>query len=527
MTEPLYDRLERLEKNDTHRLLGGALHGIEKEGLRVDQAGAISRTPHPGGLGSSLTNRYITTDFSESLLELITPVVTDPAAALHFLQAIHQYTYAVLDEELIWVSSMPCRIDDPSVIPIARFGTSNIGRMKHIYRIGLQHRYGKMMQSIAGIHYNFSLPDEFWESYRALLNNHESLQSFKSSGYFTMIRNFRRHSWLLLYLFGASPALSRSFLGEDTKYLEPLHDDSLFLPWATSLRMSNLGYSNSAQSSINICFNQINTYIKTLTEAINTVHPEFEKIGVVVDGEYRQLSATVLQIENEFYSDIRPKRVPARGESALQALKRGGVEYVEVRNIDVNPLLPLGIDLEQAVFLDMFLIASLLMGDTEVSPAECLIIADNLNTVTTRGRQPELRLSAMTGDVSLRDAGIQLIGQFSPLADLLDRLHSSDIYSRSLQVQLEKLEDPSLTPSARILHALQWSGLEYSEWVLEISRERRRSIEKAPQDPAVLDRLSIEAKNSLTRQAELESSDTMDFDTFLRTYRTQDADSDS
>lgn len=526
MNSVLNDRLEQLRNSDAHLLLSGALHGIEKEGLRVDSSGSLSFTPHPRQLGSSLTNAYITTDFSESLLELITPVLTNPADAIHFLTTVHQYTYAQLDKELIWAASMPCRIDDVSEIPIAQFGSSNIGRMKHIYRVGLENRYGKMMQSIAGIHYNFSLPGEFWKSYQALLSNHDSLENFMSSSYFTMIRNFRRHSWLLLFLFGASPALSRSFLREDTRNLESLHDDTLFLPFATSLRMSDLGYSNTAQSSISVCFNHLKTYIKTLIEAMYTSDPNYEKIGTVVDGEYRQLSTTVLQIENEYYSDIRPKRVPRTEESALQALRRRGVEYVEVRNTDVNPLLPVGIDLEQAVFLDTFLITCLLMGDELITPTECKIIADNQTKVTTRGREPLLRLSRLSGEISLKKAGMQLIDQLEPVAELLDHVHHTDVYSQSVQAQHQKLEDPSRTPSAQILQLLKASGLNYNEWVLKISEHHKETIENYAEDEMILGQLSKESTESIIRQTKIEENDTVDFNTFLRKYRTRDVNND-
>ena len=236
------ENIDRLVSSGADRLLGGAGHGIEKEGLRVDGTGALALTPHPENLGSALTNSYITTDFSESQLELITPVYRDPQAALEFLQYLHSFTSDQIGDELIWAGSMPCDIPDSSQIPIARFGSSHIGRMKYVYRVGLKHRYGKMMQSIAGIHYNFSLPEDFWLAYQQSMGNRGSLQTFRSAYYFQMIRNFRRYSWLLVYLFGASPALSESFLENTPHRLQKLHDRTLYLPWATSLRMSDLGY---------------------------------------------------------------------------------------------------------------------------------------------------------------------------------------------------------------------------------------------------------------------------------------------
>ncbi|MGB3212426.1 MAG: glutamate--cysteine ligase [Desulforhopalus sp.] len=520
MDSILEHQLKLLQNHGTHLLLRGVLHGIEKEGLRVDASGTLSLSPHPKQLGAPLTNSSITTDFSESLLELITPVFTNPAAALNFLKTVHQFTYSSMGEEFIWAASMPCRIPDPSLIPIAQYGESNMGQMKHVYRVGLAHRYGKMMQSIAGIHYNFSIPDEFWRAYQELEKNQETFESFRSSSYFRMIRNFRRHSWLLLYLFGASPAVSRSFLQEKRHNLQTLYTDTLYLPYATSLRMSGLGYSTTAQASLNICFNHLKTYIQSLTKAIHTPYPLYEEIGVKVDGRYRQLSTTILQIENEYYSDVRPKRVPRGEETPLQALKKRGVEYIEVRNTDINPLLPVGIDLHQAIFLDTFLISCLLMGDAFMTSGECKRINENLRNVTTRGREPGLDLLCLNGTIKLKEAGSQLIRQFELTAELLDQLHNTSMYSQAVKIQSEKLHTSSLTPSAQVFDALRTSGLEYTQWTLNMSKEHKETLQTSAQDDEVLKSLALQSKASVAELQEIEASDNMDFDEFLHLYRT-------
>jgi len=167
--------------------------GIEKESLRARPDGTLALTPHPPGLGSPLTHGYITTDFSESQLELITGAHETAERCLAELTDIHQFVYRVLDDggragrdaETLWCSSMPCALPSDEEIPVGRYGASNVGRMKTVYRIGLSHRYGRRMQTISGIHYNFSFPGA------------------TSEQYFALIRNFRRHSWLPLYLFGA------------------------------------------------------------------------------------------------------------------------------------------------------------------------------------------------------------------------------------------------------------------------------------------------------------------------------------
>ncbi|NNK56191.1 MAG: glutamate--cysteine ligase [Desulfofustis sp.] len=518
MESILNRQLKLLAAGGAHLFLKETLHGVEKEGLRVDSTGTLSQKPHPQGLGSALTNSNITTDFSESQLELITPVYKDPETALQFLRDLHCFVYSHLDDELIWAGSMPCHIPDPARIPIARYGSSNVGRMKSVYRIGLKHRYGKLMQSIAGIHYNFSLSDQFWKAFQAILVNTDDLQLFRSASYFKMIRNFRRHSWLLLYLFGASPVLCESFLKDREHQLQRLHGQTLYLPHATSLRMSDLGYSTRAQSSLDICFNHLSTYVDSLRKAIQTTYPSYEKIGIKVNGRYRQLNDTILQIENEHYSDVRPKRVTGAGERPLHALRNRGVEYIEIRNTDVNPLLPLGIDLQQALFLDTFLISCLLMDEQVIGDAECRMVSDNTQKVITRGRKPGLMLSTPVGEHLLTDLGTSLLDQMLATGQLLDEVHATKAYSSAVEAQIEKLRDQALTPSAQVISALQESGADYTEWVLLKSQEHRETF--GPMDPKtqVYDILTRHALDSIKTQRRLEESDTQDFDAFLKDF---------
>ena len=186
--------------------------------------------------------------------------------------------------------------------------------MKHVYRQGLAVRYGRMMQSIAGTHYNVSFPEGFWLQWQQAVGGSElSLQDFKSEQYFWLIRNFRRRSWLLMLLFGTSPALDQSFLANVRHNLSSFNANTFYGEQASSLRMGDLGYHNNAQASLNICFNEVKTYTRTLERAIHTPWPPYEKLGINRDGEYIQLNTNVLQIENEYYSDLRPKRTAASG----------------------------------------------------------------------------------------------------------------------------------------------------------------------------------------------------------------------
>ncbi|MGH1462325.1 MAG: glutamate--cysteine ligase [Neptuniibacter sp.] len=518
MSSALEQKLNWLEQEGHAGLLTQIQHGIEKEGLRVDGHRRLSTNPHPDALGSALTHDYITTDYSEALLEFITPVFDSSNEALDFLSDLHRYTYKHLDGEQIWPASMPCELPEEKDIPIARYGSSNIGKMKYVYRVGLEHRYGKIMQTIAGIHYNFSMPEAFWPIYQEYNPGSKSLKDFRSAAYFSLIRNFRRYSWLLMYLFGASPALCRSFFKGEAPNLDTLSEGTLYLPYATSLRMSDLGYSNKAQASLNICFNHLHTYANSLNRAIQTPYPPYEEIGVRVDGEYRQLSSNILQIENEYYSDIRPKRVTQSGEKPVQALISRGVEYIEVRNTDINPFLLLGIDQEQADFMDLFLISCLLMEEREISTEECDHIGENHQRIVTRGREPGLTLICNEQEKPLTDWGHELLDQVQITARLLDRISKTERYSNTVTVQRDKLNDSSLTPSARVLQQMTEQKLGYGEFVMQQAEQHKKILMDEPLSGLVESKLNAIRDNSLEKQRTIEASDTLDFDTFLSDY---------
>ena len=294
------NRIDQLLHTLPPQVLTGIRRGIEKESLRVKPDGMLADTPHPAGLGSALTHPHITTDFSESQLELITSVHTDVDACLAELTEIHQIVYQQLDEELLWCPSMPCGLPADDDIPIGRYGNSNLGRAKTVYRQGLAHRYGKRMQTISGVHYNFSLPESVWPILQEADAASGPVIGYKVSAYFHLIRNFRRHSWLLLYLFGASPTVCRSFVAGRTHELQELKSGTLYLPGATSLRMGPLGYQSDAQASLAVSFNSLRSYAESLNAALTRPYPPYEAIGLRKGEDYLQLGTTLLQIENEF-----------------------------------------------------------------------------------------------------------------------------------------------------------------------------------------------------------------------------------
>lgn len=505
-------------------LLKGIRRGIEKESLRVTPEGQLADTPHPSALGSTLTNPLITTDYSEALLEFITPPMDSASAVLETLDNIHRFTYRHIGDELLWVNSMPCVLGRDENIPLARYGTSNIGKMKTLYRQGLGHRYGRLMQTIAGIHYNWSLPDECWVLLQQHAGDKQALKDFKTERYFSLIRNFKRHFWLLLYVFGAAPAVCRSFVAGRTHNLIPFgkDDHSLHMPYSTSLRMGDLGYQSDAQASLIVCYNDLRTYIDNLRNALTTPYPAYEKIGLRDRaGNYLQLSTNLLQIENEFYSTIRPKRTAHGSETPLKALWDRGVEYVEVRCIDLNPLLPVGIDEAQMHFLDSFLLHCLLSDSPRADAREYRNILENQRRVVYRGRDPELTLINGSGDIPLRAWASQLLREISPVAALLDQAHGGSAFSAACASADERVTDPGQIPAARILAEMTASGSTYFQTALRHAEQHREYFLDSPLDPAIAEEYAAMAAQSLEKQRAMEAADTVSFDEFLTKYYAQ------
>jgi glutamate--cysteine ligase len=496
----------------THRLqqlgperLRGMRRGIEKESLRAQPSGMLALTPHPAALGAPLTHPHITTDYSESQLELITGVHADAEACLAELTQIHQFVYrtlASLGDERLWVGSMPCGLPTDETIPLGRYGSSNVGRAKSVYRMGLGHRYGRRMQTISGIHYNWSLPG---------LGNDE---------YFALIRNFRRHSFLLLTLFGASPAVCSSFVAGRQHGLVPTTEGTLHLPHATSLRMGRLGYQSEAQATLAVSYNCLDSYAASLQGALTQPYAAYESIGVRnLGGEYNQLGTTLLQIENEFYGTIRPKRVIRTGERPLHALRERGVEYVEVRCMDLDPFVPVGIEAATTRFIDIFLLHCLLTESPDDSPEEIAALAQNQQLTAARGREPGLKLMRHDGEVALMQWGSELLHECRPIALALDEAHGGHLYREALDAAETSLANPDSLPSARVLATMRqdFAG-SYTRFVGAHSEQTRAHLMALPWSEAQQAAAEAEARRSIAERQAIEAADTVDFETWRQAY---------
>ena len=485
--------------------LRGMGRGIEKESLRALPSSALALTPHPAALGSALTHAKITTDFSESQVELITGVHPDAESCLAELTEIHQFTYrslAAAGNELLWVSSMPCGLPTDETIPLARFGSSNVGRAKSVYRMGLGHRYGRRMQTISGIHYNWSLPGT------------------TSEEYFSLIRNFRRHAFLLLTLFGASPAVCSSFVEGRQHELQPLGDGAKYLPNATSLRMGRLGYQSDAQSSLAVSYNSLEGYSASLQDALTRSYPAYAKVGIQnPGGEYNQLNDTLLQIENEFYGTIRPKRVIHPGERPLHALRERGVEYVEVRLMDLDPFVPVGITAATTRFIDVFLLHCLISDSPPDTPQEIAALARNQHKTAARGREPGLQLERDGVDINLIDWGLELIDACAPIAVAMDAALGGSLYANAVSDARQSLQHPDTLPSARVLSTMA-SDFNHSfvGFVRAQSTKTQAHLLALPftaEQQASFDAMSRE---SVAKQKRIEAADSVDFEAYRQNY---------
>ncbi len=496
--------------------------GIERECLRLNPDGSLSTHDHYEGLGSALTNPYITTDYAENLLELITAPRGSITDLLNELKAIHSYTALNIGNEFLWAGSMPSHIPNDDAITIAKYGSSNTGKLKSLYRMGLKKRYSSTMQVIAGIHFNFSVGDKLLAVLKDIKGIEDQFSHFKSETYLGLARNIQRYGWLTTYLYGASPFIDKSFIdarGLKTN-LVPFDDKgTLHYPGACSLRMSNLGYQNSTQGEIALLYNTIESYTESLLQAVKTPHKEWEDLGLYdSNGERQQLNTNLIQIENEFYNQIRPKRSILPGERPTDALKDRGVEYIEYRAVDINPFEPMGLSREQIEFFTMFLLYGLIKKSPISTEEEFKLSRDNISTVATGGRNPETRVHHNGELLSIKEAGTLILEEMRPVAEILNQAAGNTNFTNTLNRELERLKHPELTLSGVLEQTLRDRNISYLEYMTELSMAHTAELKSGPIDERLFCKLSFEAKNSLCKQKDIESKDTLNFEQYLNQY---------
>ena len=511
MSNEFLNSLEDLDSLNMSDFIKISQRGIEKENLRSNDC-SISLEPHPKIYGSSLTNSRITTDFSEALIELVTNPNRDLKTCLEELEDIVYFCLKNTEEDF-WPASIPMSIEDESSIPIADYGHSNSGKLKKLYRVGLSHRYGSMMQTVSGIHYNFSFDDQLFEDWAH--REGEILRDFKDKKYLSLVRNFRRNAWLITYLFGCSPIVPKAFARGREHNLKELNSKDLYLENATCLRMGELGYISKSQDNLNIAYNNLEEYLADLKKALTTDHPRYKTLGTKVNDEHIQLNTAIIQIENEYYSSIRPKRLVGSGERPINALRDKGIEYVEIRALDNNIYDPFGISDETAIFLESFLFYCLLSEDQPCEQDEIKKIQKNWGNVVLSGRDKDLKLDFKDGSFFLRDKAAGIIDEMANLEARIGDLKYKTIFKKSLETQQNKVNDSGKTPSGRLLKEIISSEATWDKYTDDIAKSHKKEILKLNKEVHYLEK---QARESLNEFAQKEAEEEKDFDSFLAEY---------
>ena len=485
------------------------LRGIERESLRVTQEGKISQSNHPKSLGSPLTSEDITTDFAEALVELVTPAFESAEELFEHLSLLHKFLYSEMEEEILWNFSMPCAFQNEKEIKIAEYGDTNSGMLKHIYRKGLRLRYGSIMQCVSGIHFNFSLSVDSWDTLTNVAD-----QSFVNQKYLGAIRNIKRNFWFLLERLGASPIAHESYLLNREHSLKKHGSNDLFLPCATSLRMSDVGYQSSMQNALKINYNNLDEFIDAIIKGINTPVKNFEEIGLLDElGVPQQISTGILQIENELYDTVRPKRSGPSGSRPATLLKNEGIEYLELRGIDINPFIPEGIDENKIKLLDIFIMHSLISESPQVSDKEIEEIRANQKTMVENGRSENVNLEQNGVFTPLKELKKIFYDQLEQVATAMDEYCPG--YSNALSAEMSE----NLLPSEKIMNEMNAQNLSFQEYGLAQSKK----IAAKQQSHACDDfsKFTLNAKKSLKDFKNLKKNAGMDINKYVELYNSK------
>ncbi|MCK5663997.1 MAG: glutamate--cysteine ligase, partial [Thiotrichaceae bacterium] len=447
---------------------------------------------------------------------------------LSFLQNTQKFVYKNLENEILWATSMPCVVAGESSIPLAKYGDSNAGIMKTAYRRGLGHRYGRVMQVISGVHFNLSIAESFWPVLQNLeahesVNKEVNLADFINRRYFDLIRNSQRMGWLVPYLFGASPAVCKSFVQGGSTTLDEFDKSTYYEPYATSLRMGDIGYQNNKENETGVkaCYKSVDSYIESLSGAISTPYAGYEKFGFFKDGKYQQLNNHILQIENEYYSTIRPKQILLGNEKPTIALQKRGVKYVELRSLDVNAYDPLGVNESQLHFLEAFLFFCLLQESPLIDAAERKEIDHNEMLTAHQGRMPGLKLLRHGKNQSLKDWAMEIMQEMAAICELLDIDNPDKPYTASLHKQTERIIHSDMTPSARMLDDMRQDHESFYHFAERMSKKHFHYYKNLNFSHAQDEFYKKEAELSIQKQKEIEESDELSFEEYLSQYFSQ------
>ena len=417
--------------------------GIERESLRINSDGSLALTPHPVGFGDKMSHPYITTDFSESQVEMITPTFDTLEETYNFLEVLYDLVVTEIQDELLWPQSMPCPLKVDQEIPIAMFNSNEAGQKAMDYRASLLDKYGGKRQLICGIHYNFSFSDSLLKVLYEHDQSKQSFQLFKDSIYLKVVRNYIRYRWLLIYFLGASPVVDSSYCSECQLSSSEVAPNSYSHSGAISFRNSLCGYQN--KQPIYVDYSTVKTYVSSL---------------------HHQIEAGVIESAKEFYSPIRLKS--RRPEQLLESLVDDGIEYLEIRSIDLNPFAKLGISLEDLHFIQLFVLFLLNQEENQMDNWQQEAL-ENEKRVAVSGLGEQVKLKWNGELISLERWGLEILDQMAQLNDLFN-LQKEEL----IEKKRRELFNQDLTLSGRLVNQIQSSN--YLTTHLALARQYKEQV---------------------------------------------------
>ena len=420
--------LQILKNKFVREEIMAARFGIEREALRVDEKGKLAITKHPKIFGDKMKNPYITTDFSESQIELITPNFNSVSQTYDFLNALYDMTVLNIGSELLWPQSVPCNIPEDSEIPIAEYSDCDTCQEARRYREELLKKYGGKKQLLSGIHYNFSFEEEFIEKLYKEMNSPLSYKHFKDSIYLKVTRNYLTHRWLLIYLLGATPVFHESFVNTCTKLQDRVDDESYTNEGAISYRNGECGYKNHVDLYPD--YTSVKSYVQSLKQFVN-------------EGS--------IQSYKELYSQIRPKAKD--NGRLLESLEEEGILYIEVRSIDNNPFEKGGISIEDLEFLHLFMIYCLIKEESASRLENWQEEANNNQRHIAQKGLMNLWLSREGKSVRKVDWALEILDEMLMINDELG-LEKTEM----IEKMMHKVKNPEETHAYRITQLCKKEG---------------------------------------------------------------------
>lgn len=416
--------------------------GIERETLRLDENGYLAKTDHPEVFGDKSHNPYITTDFSESQIEVITPAFKSVEEAYNFTRSLYDIVAMEIKDEYLWPESMPCIIPEDKDIPVAKFNGSS--KESQEYREKLLIKYGGKKQLISGIHYNFSFDEAIIKKLYEDSEEKLSYKEFKDSIYLKVVRNYLRYRWLIVYLFGAAPIVHESFINSCKCPLKEVNHNEYSSLGAISHRNGKCGYKNKID----------------LFPSYNTVSEYLESIDGYIKDE-------LIDSHKELYSQVRLK--PSDTKNFKESLLKDGIKYLEYRTIDINPFEKGGISLEDLRFLQVFNIYLLTKEESNFEnwQEEAL---ENQQLIAVHGVD-DIELKFNGKSISKIDFGLEILNEIMIINDELN-LGFKDVINN----MIAKLKDSKLTYSYKITEKIKEEG--YINTFLNLAKEYKSSAYK-------------------------------------------------